>query len=265
MADRDFERWLSDARALPPERVVSIGMPIATNILEAESAAAFLEKLWEPAADGSRPGMSAASAIVPKKTAEEIRSLVRACRQTHVDALFTPDAAASSADLLKAGNELLSNLTAALELVLDDDLHEPADDAFAGAKARATADATTATFVQALQDFAGVAEVVKDKLVKLEDFDPRWIAKARTVAQQLSAAGVPRPGKQASEQIDIRNRLLVLLNDRVNLVRRGSRYVFRNHPDIVRLATSTYQRARRAEARRNKLRPEPVTHPRTDE
>lgn len=254
MADRNFERWAEEARAVPAERVTTVGMPIATRFLEAESDAAFLEKHWEPAADGSRPGMCAAASIVPKKTAEEIRGLVLAARQAHVNALFTPETGARSAELLKTGTELLSSLTAAIELVLDDDVHEPADDAYAGAKARVSADDTTATFVQALEDHAAIAESIKDRLVKLEDFDPKWIPAARSVARELSAAGVPRPGRQASEDIDLRNRMLVLLTDRVNLVRRAARYVYRNHPDIARLATSPYQRARRAEARRNKTK-----------
>ena len=42
-----------------------------------------------------------------------------------------------------------------------------------------------------------------------------------------------------------------MLYDRMQRVRSAARFVFRNHPDIVRQATSTYQRSRRARHRRD--------------
>lgn len=47
--------------------------------------------------------------------------------------------------------------------------------------------------------------------------------------------------------------LLHLLVDRVSLVRRTAQHVFRKQPEIVRQATSVYERRRRAAARRAKL------------
>ena len=47
----------------------------------------------------------------------------------------------------------------------------------------------------------------------------------------------------------LRNRLITLLLDRMRRVRAAARYVFRNHPEIARRATSTYERRRRARSR----------------
>ncbi len=46
-----------------------------------------------------------------------------------------------------------------------------------------------------------------------------------------------------------RNRLLALLVDRIGRARRALRFVFRHHEDIAKLASSDYQRRRRAAAR----------------
>jgi hypothetical protein len=55
----------------------------------------------------------------------------------------------------------------------------------------------------------------------------------------------------------VRNRLLHLLVDRMTLVRRSAAHVFRHHPEILRKATSAYERRRRAAARREKLQKAP--------
>ena len=56
----------------------------------------------------------------------------------------------------------------------------------------------------------------------------------------------------AREAIALRNRLMTLLFDRMIRVRSAARFVFRGRPEIIREATSAYERRRRAAGRRAK-------------
>ena len=48
----------------------------------------------------------------------------------------------------------------------------------------------------------------------------------------------------------MRNRIAYLLQQRMGLARRAARFVFRDYPKIIRIATSSYERRRRAAYRR---------------
>jgi len=91
----------------------------------------------------------------------------------------------------------------------------------------------------------------------LKDFDAEWIEETRVVAQKLSSEGPPVPGRPASPEIDLRNRLVTLLDQRVSKVRKAAGYVYRDHPETLRLVTSAYERQRRLEAKRKKKQEAP--------
>ena len=135
--------------------------------------------------------------------------------------------------------------------MLDDDVHEPADDALAAAKARAEDD-TRGTRIEYMFGVAAVAKDIKDRLVKIKNFDEKWIGELRDTAQKLSDEGPPPMGRPADPKIDLRNRMLVLLEQRVSKVRRAAQYVYDEHPEIVRMVTSAYERKKRLEAKRKK-------------
>ncbi|XYH95849.1 hypothetical protein ACMHYB_49995 [Sorangium sp. So ce1128] len=71
-------------------------------------------------------------------------------------------------------------------------------------------------------------------------------------------------GEKAREALVLRNKVIGLLSVRLSTVRAAARFVFRDRPDIVREATSAYERRRRAEsARRAKKKvdaPLPLLH-----
>lgn len=255
MSQADVERWTPDARALKPEDVKPSDQPIREKTFEADGAAGFLRKFWKPQKDGAVPGMETTESVVPLAVADEIESLVRAIRTVHNDGLF-PTLQATEVPALEArGRWLSARLSNACELVLDDDVVEPADGALAAAKARAEDD-TRATRIETLLSLAAVADEIKDRLATIKDFETAWIAEAREVAQKLSADGPAQPGRAADPTIDFRNRLLVLLDRRVSRVRRAARYVYVDHPETVRLVTSAYERKKRLEAKRRKQKGE---------
>jgi hypothetical protein len=55
-----------------------------------------------------------------------------------------------------------------------------------------------------------------------------------------------------SEALQLRNRLAMLVYDRILLVRAAARFVFRGHPDLVKKVGSHYSRKRRAALRDKK-------------
>jgi hypothetical protein len=226
-------------------------MPIQDRVHEADGVAEFLRKYWLPDEERGLPGMVETESQVPLAAADDIESLARAIRSVDTRELFPPAPPSEVPKLEARTRELIRILSNACELVLDDDVEEPADEALANAKERA-GDNTRATRIRYLLDLAAVAEEVKDRLIAIKSFQESWIAEAGEVARKLSSAGPVVPGKQADPNIDLRNRLVTLLDERVSKVRRAAHYVYHDHPEIVRLATSAYERKRRLEAKRRK-------------
>ncbi len=251
MSQADLDQWKTAAEALDAKAVLLGGMPLRDRVYEADGVASMLRKLWEPSAELHLPGMKETAAQVPLAVAGEIESLCRAIRFVHTDGIFPTLPPAEVPALEVRARKLISTLSNACELVLDDDVEEPADKALANAKSRAEDD-TRATRIQYLFDLAAVAEEVKDRLATLRSFDPGWIAEARDVAQKLSSEGPPVAGQPADPKVDLRNRLVTLLDHRVSKVRRAARFVYRDHPEVVRQLTSSYERKRRVEAKRRK-------------
>jgi hypothetical protein len=100
----------------------------------------------------------------------------------------------------------------------------------------------------------------------LGGFEAAFIDEARDVAIALRE----RPATPAVQSEDakaalvLRNKVLTLLWDRMSAVRSAARFVFRGQPEIIREATSTYERRRRAAARRSgakKPAPAPAPQP----
>ena len=88
-----------------------------------------------------------------------------------------------------------------------------------------------------------------------------WLFWRRSDAARIGAQN-PSAEQRAQEH---RNRLAALLVRRMNRVRAAARFVFRNHSDIVREVTSTYERRRRAARRRHaaETRQNPPAEPST--
>jgi hypothetical protein len=247
----DFERWMNDAEALEATEVRNPGIPIGTALLEAETVAHFVTTYWEPSADGKTPGLSALGGRIKQTMTEDITSLVGACRFAQAKVLF-PEGVNVMPALVVEAEKILADVGAAIEYLLDDDVDEPADDAFAVAKKRKSEDATRATLVQTLVDYAHIADAIKDRLATLAGFSMPHIDRMKELAAAIGAAGVPGSSRSETKSVDVRNRLLTLLGRQVDAVRRAARYIFRDHPDILRKATSAYQRKRRLEAKRSK-------------
>ncbi|WP_434041698.1 hypothetical protein [Sorangium cellulosum] len=108
---------------------------------------------------------------------------------------------------------------------------------------------------QALSDYATLAESLKERLVEVdEDFDAALITEAKELARALAAApAAPPPAdSEVKDATRLRNGLLRLLQDKMALVRKAAARVFQRTPEVLREVTSSYERRRRAAARRAK-------------
>jgi hypothetical protein len=226
---------------------------VAIYLLEAEGVATFVTEHWQAAPDGSLPGLASVKKRLERTVSETIMSLTGATRT--VQTRLLNQEAPLDASLVSRAVEILGELGAACEFVLDDDVHEPADDALIAAKARQAEDSTRATLIQSLHDFSTIASGIKDRLADLEDFEPALIDEAQALAAKLGASGAPQPGRPANPDVDLRNRLLTLLDRQVSSVRLASAWVFRNHPQVIRQVSSAYQRRRRMAARQRSREP----------
>ncbi len=128
-------------------------------------------------------------------------------------------------------------------------------------------DANIAQLAESLSAYAALAARNLDGLREI-GFDVQRLDAANdlvTTLRALPPAAVRTEDEDAQlKQLrDDRNRLAALLYRRMGRVRRAARYCFADHPEIVREATSAYQRDRRTKAREDAPKPAPVPAPTT--
>ncbi|XXT22565.1 hypothetical protein WME94_13505 [Sorangium sp. So ce429] len=250
---KDYDRWVKAAAELG-RTDNPLSLPYDVAVREAVAAAAFVKKYWEP--DGDRPGLKRVKNRLPASSSEELLSIVHAVQEAQTRLLLIVDPAVT--DVGERARFVVDELESALEFLLDDDVDEPADAQLARIKEFHAQDGQRSSALsQALRDYAGLAESLKDRLVEAdEEFDVRLILEARKLAEDLqrrTLETIPEGGTSAAATT-IRNQLLHLMLERVGAIRKTAAHVFRRHPEIVREVTSAYERRRRAATRREKAR-----------
>ena len=137
--------------------------------------------------------------------------------------------------------------------LLGDGVEEPADARLASIRGFHALDGQRSSALgQSLNDYATLAESLKDRLSKVDtSFDPVWIQEACTLAKTLATSPAPSSGtsNEATAATTLRNQLLILASTRATDVRKAARRVFRTHREIIKQCTSAYERRRRAQAR----------------
>ena len=248
----DYDRWLGAAKA-SNQAGNPLKVPYDIALREAGQAAGFVGTYWEPSA--ARPGLKRVKARLPKSTGDDIVSLVYATQEAQTRLLLIVDPVV--VDLGDRARFVIDELESALEFLLDDGVEEEADQQLAAVQEfHAQAGQRSSALSQALRDYAKLADSLKSRLEEVdEDFDVSLIAEAKQLSETLAAAPAqpPEAPTQAKEALGIRNGMLALLMGKVAQVRKAAAHVFRAHPDILREVTSTYERRRRAAARRAKL------------
>ncbi len=215
---------------------------------EAGLAGRLVLRYWDPADD--RPGLSAVPNRCPHSFGEEMPGLVAAVQRAQTALLLNVDPV--MVDGGDRARKVVDELESAIEFFLDDGVEEPADEQLEQIKDFHSQDGERSSALsQALRDYSGLAAELKDRLIKEDTtFEPSLIDEAVMLADALSAGPAPTPDVDHEEAQKLRNRLLVLLVRRVRAIRAAARRVFRDHPDIARKFSSTYERRKRAALRR---------------
>lgn len=263
----DLDRWTKPALAIASDDPPPANAPLHVVLGEAVDVARFFTTYYEPQTKGAAPRRGLSSAVTAKsrineKTGDEILSLQRAAQEAQTRYLLVVDPA-RGASPVDRGQFLLGELTATLEFLFDDGVDDENDAQLAQIDAAHADDPGTAdALAGALDDYAALAEPHRADLDGLGGFEAAFIDEAREVAATLRARPATPGGRsdEAKQAIALRNKVLTLLADRVDAVRSAARFVFRGRPEIIREATSTYERRRRAAARRAKAK-KPVEKP----
>lgn len=238
-----------------PQDEAHLRMPLHVFIGEAVDAASYQRRYQEPqttAAGVALPGMSSAKLKLAPEMPDEILALVEQVQQAQVEYVLAATPNLTKDKLARAGF-LVDELDAALDWLFDDGVEDEKDAQLATLKSTTESDAIDAQAIL-LGQYAALARPHAAALHGVGGFDAAYIDEAAALGKELLALP-PRagpPSEAARDAIVRRNRLLQLLQLRVNLVRASARFVFRRFPEIVRESTSAYARNRRAAARRAK-------------
>jgi len=153
--------------------------------------------------------------------------------------------------VLNRGAFVLGEVEATLEWHFDDGIEDEVDTQLQTLSKVHSDTGSADRLAQALHDYGTLAKPHARALNGVDGFDSALIDEALELSTTLGDVGLnPGAGKDEQAALELRNRLAHLLNQRMNLVRGAARFVFRAYPAILRQATSTYQRRRRAALRR---------------
>lgn len=269
----DAERagWRAAAATLA-DAEVGLSLPFAVLMGEAVDVARFARTRWSTLLDAKtgaviRPGLASAVradlkvepfAPVPvlhAGTAQEILVLQVLAQEAQTRALLSVTATNGAAHPRFEAERLLSDLRGAAESYLDDGV-ETDEDAQLRAmdKAHGRSPSSDDALAAALGDYAALVETLRPGIDGYADFDADWVARARELAAALRASPASSTPTARADRalLDERDRLGTLLLRRMRLVRAKARFVFRNHPEVVREVTSLYERRRRAASKRAK-------------
>ena len=235
--------WRDRALAVPGE-VLSSSVPLGVLLDEAAAAAAFFARRWRSTT--AHAGLaSAANATFTADTGRELVELRDAVDEADAAYRAIPSRPSGEA---AGGRRLVRAIVATLAWHLDggDDVKARAQlDALRSAHAKVGRSAVA--LARSLEDSARLADAHRAAIAGLGGFDLRQIDAARSLAEALRRrARAPREQPaEKREALALRNKLVALLRDRLATVRAAARFVFRDHPAIIREITSAHERARR--------------------
>lgn len=271
MPKSDLDRWKEAALHVESNELPPSNVPFHVLLGESVDVARFTDKHWETKRDAKRRvvllGLESAAGEKSRLYAgisRDILSLQRAAQDASTRYLLI--VSPGRADSTERGRFLLNELTATLEWLFDDGVEDENDARLAVlGNAHAEDPQSADALASALDDYAGLADPHREALDGLGGFEAAYIDEARQVAKALrerpATPAVMSP--EAKSAIALRNKVVTLLWDRMGVVRGAARFVFRGQPEIVREATSAYERRRRAAARRAKAKKEAETKPST--
>lgn len=254
LAQAALAKWSAVAEDVDEAK---FGVPLYSVLGEAIDVATLFDHHWKEQpfkANRKLPGFEgiAVTSLLTKETGAEIRELQLAITATQSEYLVLVQAADSAP--MDRAEFVLQEIRSTLTYLFDDGVHDDADEQLANVERAFPTSGSQDAMALGLEGFADLADRYRDELSKIAGFDAGIIEEARSLAASLrkrSAELLTRSnGGEQSAVLSLRNRLLTLLFERVQRVRRGAQYLFRGHPEVLRKFSSNYERRQRSARRR---------------
>ncbi len=248
--------WEPPAAALPSASFEQ-RVPLHVMFGESHDLVSFALKHWRAETDGAgrqtRPGLESAGKKFTLTTVAEIEDLAATGRRLQSAYLLALEGPTVTA-LKERGTFLVSETRAALEYLFDDGVEDDNDARLAAIVAAHKDDPETADAIAgALTDYVALANQHRAELDGVGGFEAKLLDEGAALAEKLLDHPQRALASEASQKaLERRNRVLQLLQQRINLGRGAARFVFRAHPEIARLALSAYERRRRQVRREKK-------------
>lgn len=253
-----LETWTVEASAIPALQA-ALKLPIPVMRGEATDLANFVVRNWkadkEPKTGAvRRPGLEMIGDRLPATTATDLLSQSQALGEAQDAYLLAAGMKAVNPE--PRARYVLGELAAAAEFHFDDGVEDD-DDARLGAvqASHSGYPDTSDAVAQELEDYSALLKPHARELDGMGGFDAALIPEAITLASALRdkpATPVGAGDPKVRSALLLRNQMAALLLRTMGKVRSAARFVFRDHPEIIREATSAYERRKRAAARRNK-------------
>lgn len=238
------EAEASTKRVAPSE----LGMPIATYMAEAHGLAAAIAEYWHSPDPKEIPSLSRYSHKLPESTSAEILHLVDLVQASRDKARGMVPVA--DPEVLARAKRVYHELRDAADFDADDGVEDAKDRELAALKKTHERDPSSiAELADALASFAAHAGTYKASFATIPDFDMAMLDEAARLVDTLRLRKTS-PNTGAGMAAKVRDVYLALLDQRIANARKVFRYAFRATPEIVREATSAYERERRRAARK---------------
>ncbi|MBK8213683.1 MAG: hypothetical protein IPK71_08025 [Myxococcales bacterium] len=223
-------------------------VPIAAYMAEALGLAATIAKYWHSSDPKKVPSLSRFAHKLPESTSAEILHLVDLLQGSRDKARAL--VAVADPEVLARAKHLYRELRVAAEFDADDGVEDAKDQELAALKkAHETEPDSIAELADALASFAAHASTYRSSFATIPDFDMAMLDEAARLVDTLRLRKT-NTDATAGMAAKVRDVYLALLDQRIANARKVFRYAFRATPEIVREATSAYERERRRAARK---------------
>ncbi|GMV43180.1 MAG: hypothetical protein AMXMBFR64_48960 [Myxococcales bacterium] len=237
----------AEALALPAARVrTSFDLPLRVVVEEGHDTGEYARRYY--ASSERVPGFDKVSFRVPAETPKRLLTLAAAAREMCY-VVTVGRGNTSLRAVFQDGEKVLQRLTDDLGFWLDDGVDTDDDAAYAALKDEHDDTLSIDRLSAALYDFARMGESLGSAMLAagMETWDPTLPAQALKLRDTLSTP-VPPPDRA---DLDLRNRLLSILQAEVGVVRRTAAYLWaRNHRDVYGLFASAWLRNKNLAAKR---------------
>ena len=245
--------WNKEYKKYNP--IETLSMPLNVFLDEASKAAGFVDSYFEP--KNGLAGMKSAAPLITEHTSEEILSLVEAVSKAHNTYLKNRVDKESNVGIGKKVRAWLKEMRTIMAFAFWPEPGDREKESAYRALMELNRDARTrrhTRIVELSQDVMNYLLLAQkyDRFLKgVPGYDQALLDRGKWFDENMTHVfrGRPAPSKTAATALDQRKRLCTALQQRVRAVRTAAKFVFRDHPGVVKEVTSSFERTRRAKSR----------------